>query len=92
MKNAGDETTPITELLNLDFTDSKLQLNDEQIFLGAKVESFMKEIGLTRSSSEMMSWLGSVRLFYVEALQRCVKYMKPSLISRTLLNLKILSY
>ena len=39
----------------------------------------------------MKPWLGSVRSFYVEALQKCVKYMKPSLISRTLLNLKILN-
>ena len=91
MKNAGGEKSPINELLDMDFTVSKNQLSDQDIFLGGKVESFLKELNLTRSSSEIKPWLENVRSFYIEALQKCVKYMRPSLTSRTLLNLQALN-
>ena len=91
MKNASNETSPVTELLNTDFTNSENQLSDKDMFLGGKVESFLKELNLTRSSSEIKPWLSNIRLFYIEALQKCVKYMKPSLTSRTLLNLQTLN-
>ena len=64
---------------------------DEDIFLGGKAETFLKELNLTRKSSEIKPWLENVRAFYVEALQKCVKYMKPSLTSRTLHKLEILN-
>ena len=44
MKNAGDDKSPINELLDIDFTVSKNQLSDQDIFLGGKVESFLKEL------------------------------------------------
>lgn len=53
MKNAGDEDARIDDLLKVDFTDSKAQLSDEDIFLGGKAETFLKELNLTRKSSEI---------------------------------------
>ena len=91
MKNAGGEDARIDDLLKVDFTDLKAQLSDEDIFLGGKAETFLKELNLTRKSSEIKPWLENVRAFYVEALQKCVKYMKPSLTSRTLHKLEILN-
>ena len=91
MKNAGGENEPISELLKTDFKDSKLQLSDGNIFLGGKVETFLKDLGLSRQSSEIKPWLENVRAFYVEALERCVKYMKPSLTSSTLHKLEIIN-
>ena len=91
MKNAGGEDVPISNLLKTDFTESNAQLSDRDIFLGGKVETFLKYLNLTRQSSEIKPWLENVREFYVEALQKCVKYMKPSLTSRTLHDLEILN-
>ena len=91
MKNAGGENELIGELLKTNFQDSKLQLSDEEMFLGGKVETFLKDLGLSRQSSEIKPWLENVRAFYVEALEKCVKYMKPSLTSSTLHKLEILN-
>ena len=85
MKKTGiDDDVSVTELMKIDFTDTWLHLNDSDIYLGGRVESFLEELGLNRRSIELKSWLTDhVRPFYIEALQRMVKYFKPSLSSRT---------
>ena len=63
MKNVAGDDVPITELLKIDFTDRKLQHDDSNIYLGGKVETFLKELGLTRLSTEIKPWLEDVRSF-----------------------------
>ena len=91
MKNAGGEDVAVTELFKLDFTDRKLQLDDSKIYLGGKVETFLKELSLTRQSPEIKPWLEKVRAFYAEIMRKIVKYFKPCLSSRTLQDLVILN-
>ena len=89
MKSDRAENILITELLDVVFTDSSLQHSDTEIFLGAKVEAFIKELGFNRQSTEIKPWLEKVREFYIEALQKIVKYFKPSLTSRTLRDMDL---
>jgi hypothetical protein len=91
IKNAGGENVPITDILRIDFADRKLHYSNKEIYLGSKVETFLKELGLCRDSTEIQSWLENVRAFYIEALQKIVKYFKPSLTSRTLQDMDILN-
>ena len=93
MKKTGiDDDVSVTELMKIDFTDTSLHLSDSDIYLGGRVESFLEELGLNRRSIELKSWLTDhVRPFYIEALQRMVKYFKPSLSSRTLQNMDVLN-
>ena len=94
LKNAGlkdgEETLSGKKLLQVDYTDKKLQLDDKRIFLGEKVDSFLTEMGLSRDSKEIQSWLKRVRLFYEEALSKMFKYFGPSLKSKTLRYLSVL--
>ena len=77
MKSDRTENIPITELLDVVFTDSSLQHSDTEIFLGAKVEAFIKELGLNRQSTEIKPWLENVREFYIEALQKIENTLNP---------------
>ena len=90
LKNAGGEDASIRELINIDFSDRNLQLKDSNIFLGKRVEGFLKELGLTRSSLEIQPFFENVRQLFVEALEKIVKYFKPSLVSRTLQDMDVL--
>ena len=94
LKNAGmkaaEETVSGKKLLNVDYKDTKLQLDDNKIFLGEKVDGFLKEMGLKRDSEEIKPWMKKVRLFYEEALAKMFKYYGPSLKSRTLRYMSVL--
>ena len=92
LKNAGDpgDDASIKDLMMLDFSDRNLQLKDSSIFLGKRVEAFLKDLGLNRDSIEIKPFLNNVREFFVEALQKIVKYFKPSLTSRTLQDMDVL--
>ena len=91
LKDAGGDDKPIKDLLRIDFKDRVLQLNDGDIYLGERVENYLKELGLKRQSYEIKPWLENVRAFFVEALEKMVKYFKPSLNSKSLNFLDILN-
>ena len=94
LKNAGmgdkEETVTGRRLLKVDYKDKKLQLDDEKIFLGGKVDGFLKEMGLRRDSEEIKPWIQKVRMFYEELLSKMFKYFGPSLKSKTLRYLSVL--
>ena len=68
----------------MDLTDGSLQLSDTNLYLGLKLESFLAEVGLTRSSPELAPWLGKVREFYSAALSKAQKYFRAPLSSKVL--------
>jgi hypothetical protein len=94
LKNAGlkdgEDTVSGKRLLQVDYTDKKMQLDDKKIFLGEKVDAFLTEMDLRRDSKEIQPWLKRVRLFYEEALAKMFKYFGPSLKSKTLRYLSVL--
>ena len=47
--------------------DREKQLCDEEIFLGPRVETLLRERGLTRQSEATSLWILQVREFYEEA-------------------------
>jgi hypothetical protein len=79
------------DLLLIDVKDVKLQLPDTELYLGPKVDAFIAELGLTRKSPELASWLKTVRAFYCEALTKAQKYFKPALSSKLLQDCDIFS-
>ena len=81
-KNGSAVTTK--DLLNVDVNDKNLQLSNNLIYLGPKVESFLEELGFTRSSPELAPWMEMVRAFYCEALTKAQKYFRAPLSSRVL--------
>jgi hypothetical protein len=91
LKNAGGEDKTIQDLLKIDFKDRELQLDNADIYLGARVEAYLRELGLRRQSYEIQPWLESVRAYFVEALQKMVKYFKPSLVSKSLNCMDVLN-
>ena len=97
MKNAGLENNNNLakvdgeELLKVKFTKRENQLSDEEIFLGPKVEALFLELGLTRKSKEIKSWVIQVRGFYEEACYKMKKYFSTSIKSSTLKALSILA-
>ena len=88
MKNGGrkPEKDNITtkDLLDVDVSDKSFQLSDKQIYLGPKVEAFLVELNLNRSSPELAPWLEKVREFYCEALAKAQKYFRAPMISKVL--------
>ena len=88
LKNGGkkpDKTEFTTkDLLEVDVTDPNLQLSNKDMYLGPKVEAFLTELNLTRSSPELKPWLEKVREFYCEALIKAQKYFRPPLSSKVL--------
>ena len=49
----------------------------------------MVEAGLTRQSPEIQDWIEKVKELYMEVIERAVKYLTPSLKSKTLQYLNI---
>ena len=88
---ADEEAVTAKRLMKVDYKDKKLQLDDEKIFLGVKADEFLKEIGLKRDSEEMKPWMKRVRQFYEEVLEKLFKYFGPSLKSKTLRYMSVLS-
>ena len=80
----------IGDILKVKFRDRKLQLSNKDIFLGSRAENFILDLGLTRSSPELVQWFDQVRSFYCEALEKALKYFKPALSSRVLQDCDIL--
>jgi hypothetical protein len=66
-------------------------LDDDDIYLGPKVEALLLEMGLDRRSEEIKFWLLQVRAFYEEAIYKMKKYFSPSIRSKTLKALSVLS-
>ena len=87
----GTETTT-RDLLDIDVNDNSLQLSNENIYLGPKVEAFIEEMGLSRSSPELAPWLEKVRAFYCEALGKVQKYFRNPLTSKVLRACDILDH
>ena len=81
----ADTDEPTTkDLLNVEVTKRELQLSNAKLYLGPKVEAFMEELGLTRSSPEVAPWMEKVRAFYCEALTKAQKYFRAPLSSKVL--------
>ena len=95
MKNGGleDENNNLNgeEVLNLKINQRDKQLEDDDIYLGPKVEALLLEMGLSRKSEELKFWLLQVRGFYEEALYKMKKYFSSSIRSKTLQALSVLS-
>ena len=71
LKNSGKTRgykTTTRDLLDINVHDKSLQLPNKDVYLDPKVEAFIKELGLTRSSQELVPWLEKVKAFYCEAL------------------------
>ena len=92
VKNAANlQTKSLSAILAMDFSDPSLHLEAKNIFLGSKVDLFLREMNLTRDSKEIVPWLHSVMEFYMELTKKMIKYFKPSLLSRSLQDLDILN-
>ena len=95
MKNGGLDKATTTvkgaELLKTDYKKSSLFLSLQDLWIGEKSETLLKEFGLTKSSAEISSWLKGVQQFFIELLSKAVKYFKPSLESKTLRYCDVLS-
>ena len=95
MKNAGleDNNNDLDgeDLLKVKYNQRDKQLDDDEIFLGPKVESLLVELGLDRKSEEIKFWLLQVRDFYEEACFKMKKYFSTSIKSETLKALAVLS-
>ena len=95
MKNGGseDENNNVQgeEVLNVKYDQRDKQLDDDDIYLGPKVEALLLEMGLDRRSEEIKFWLLQVRAFYEEAIYKMKKYFSPSISSKTLKALSVLS-
>jgi hypothetical protein len=96
LTNAGietsrDEKLAAKDLLNNNYKDKAVQKSNRRMYLGSKVDDFLVQLGLTRDSEELIPWLGKVREFYVEALDKCVKYLGPALNSKLLRYMDVLS-
>ena len=87
LKNGGmKESNKVTagRLLKVDVEESALQLDDEEIWLGAAADNFLKEAKLTRKSEVVKPWIAGVRAFYVELVKKAKKYFSDALESKTL--------
>ena len=94
LKNAGlgeEDMATAEELLKVDFRDKKLHLGSRNLYLGPKVESYLVEAGLTRQSPEIQEWMLKVKDLYMEVIDKAFKYLAPSLKSKTLQYLCIIS-
>ena len=79
------------KLLKVDYKDPKLFLPVKKIWIGGKAEKFLADLGLSKESSEVSTWMRGVQNFYTELLCKAIKYFKPSLESKTLMNLDVLN-
>ena len=76
----GDAMDLAKKLLKVKYREKENQLDNEQIWLGKRVEALLTELGLTRKSQVLKYWLEhNVRRFYVTAMDRIVKYFSTSL-------------
>ena len=96
MKTAGIESNTNNdgdgeEVLGVKYDDRSKQLSDQEIFLGPRVESLLREVGLTRLCPELKYWLLNVRKCYEEACMKMKKYFSPSIRSSTLKAFSVLS-
>ena len=80
-----------SKLLQIDFSDAKLQLYVKDLYLGSLVDEFLKKTSLDREGEELKSWVKGVCLFYVELLKKMIKYFRPILESRILFSCAALS-
>ena len=83
LKEEQDVANP-KMLLDIDVSDRSLQLSNQNLYIGPKVEAFILQLGLTKQSIELLPFFDRVRDFYVVALQRTQKYFRPSLTSKLL--------
>jgi hypothetical protein len=92
VKNAANlQEKRMSAVLRIDFSDSSYHLDNKRVFLGPKVDCFLKELDLTRDSKEIGPWMKGVKDFYVELTTKMIKYFKPSLTSKSLQDLDILN-
>lgn len=83
--NKQTKLEKVAKLLEVKYKERKNQVNNQELWLGPKVESLLVELGLTRASYEIEGWLtNNVRGFYTAAMGRIVKYFAKSLQSETL--------
>jgi hypothetical protein len=94
LKNAGlgeEDTVTAETILKVDFKNRSIHQGYRDLYLGPKVEAYLLESGLTRQSSEILGFLGRVRDFFVSVIEKAFKYLAPSLKSKTLQYLRIIS-
>ena len=94
LQNAGlgdRDTVSAENILEVDYRKKSIQLKNKDLYIGPKAEKFLEEAGLTKESQELAGWLGRVREFFVEVIEKAFKYFSVSLKSITLRYLNILS-
>ena len=79
-----DKLTP-KSLLN--FKHPKMQLGKKDIFVGGRVRSFIKKMGLSCDSPVLAEFFNSVTKYYHESTTRLIKYFKTPLFTDSYLIL-----
>ena len=94
LKNAGlgdREVVSADNILHVDYKEESNQHSDKDLYIGPKAEAFLEQAGVTKDSPELAVWMGRVREFYKEVIEKAFKYFSVSLKSNTLRYLNILS-
>ena len=89
----SDETDVVNakHVLTVDYSDEDLQLSNSKIFLGERVDTFLKDIKIERNDPILAKWLAGVKEFYIELYRKFIKYYGTSLKSKTLEYCSVLS-
>ena len=90
LKPMGMDRMMPSRLLKLDYKDTELQLSREDVFLGDKARRFIKTIGMTTNSPELLEFFKGVSRFYHKTSEKLVKYFKTPLKSKFLAALTII--
>ena len=72
------------DLLKVDIDEDEKQRRNANLFTGAKVEQFVKKLGLDPKSPQLKWFYESVRSAHLEACRRLIKYFKIGLESKEL--------
>ena len=93
LKDGGIEKDNVTprELLKVDFKNSSNFLSNSEVFVGPLVNKFLNTTGLTPNSPEVKEFYRKVFVFYVESTAAMIKYFETGLLSKTLMNISVLS-
>ena len=94
LKQAGLEgnNNPTGEqLLKVKYKDTNIQLSNKDIYLGSRVETLLRKLGISRDSTEINPFITKVRCFYIATVEKMFKYFSGCIKSSTLRALSVLS-
>ena len=94
MKNGGlKKETVVTgeKLTEINFRDEKEHLDLKDRWVGHQAENFLSDLGLKKDSEEVQEFFDGNLKFYIELLEKAIKYFKASLHSRSLQYMDVLN-